>query len=306
MRILVTGGSGFIGSHVCRVLLASGCEVAILVRPRSSLWRLEDVLDRLVVNRLESWDGPSLRAALGDLRPEACIHLAWHAIPGEYLHAAENVPSLVATLALLEELIRSGCRRVVMAGTCAEYDTRDGYLREDRPAQPATLYAATKLAANLIGQRIAADAGITFAWGRIFYLYGPFENQRRLVPAVIRSLTRGEAFQATSGLRVRDYLHVHDVAGAFWAILSSGVSGVVNIASGVPVTVRQMLETVGDIMGRAKLLRFGEAPLKAWEPPFICGDNARLRTETSWSPAYPTLRSGLEQTVEWWQARGFP
>jgi nucleoside-diphosphate-sugar epimerase len=299
MRVLLTGAGGFIGSHAARALLASGCEVAAVLRPTTSTARLQEVIDRLTVVRTDLADLPVLRQALLDWRPDACLHLAWYAEPGKYLHSPQNIPALTASLALLEELARAGCKQVVMAGTCAEYDTDRGLLREDGPTRPATVYAASKLALDLVGQHLAAAAGVRFAWARLFYLYGPGEDEKRVVPAVIRALMRGEPFPATQGEQVRDYLHVEDVAAGLVTLVTQGAAGVFNVASGVPVTVRQLMETVGDLLGRADLLRFGAVPYRDWEPSFICGDNQRLRG-LGWAPRF-TLREGLAETVAWWQ-----
>lgn len=299
MRIFVTGASGFIGAHVTRALLAGGHSVTALVVPGDSLWRLEEATGKFSVVTGRVADRDQLRHVFGEFRPEACIHLAWFAEPGEYLSSPENIPSLTDSLSLLEELIQAGCRQVVMAGTCAEYDTEKGFLREDTPTRPTTLYSATKLAACLIGQQLAAAAQMTFAWGRIFYPFGPQEDLRRLVPAAIRAWQQGRYFPATLGEQVRDYIFVTDVAAAFRVMLEKQASGVYNISSGVPVTICHLLETIAALMGRSDLTQFGALPYRDWEPPFICGDNTRLK-QLGWRPEY-TLSQGLSQTIEWWK-----
>src|SRR5260370_39643559 len=100
---------------------------------------------------------------------------------------------------MLDELVVAGCERVVMTGTCYEYDTDSGGLREDGPVRPVTIYAASKLAAKMIGELRAAQLGVGFTWARLFYLYGPFEDERRLVPAVIRGRPQGREFPAALG-----------------------------------------------------------------------------------------------------------
>jgi nucleoside-diphosphate-sugar epimerase len=300
VKVFLTGASGFVGSHAARVLLSADCQVLALVRPTSSLSRLQDILPRLTLIRQDLNNVSFLRQALEEWRPEACVHLAWYAEPGQYLHSPENIVSLMSSLSLLQELIRVGCARVVMTGTCAEYDADQEWFHEDSPTHPATVYAATKLAMYLIGHKLAQAGKIHFAWARLFYLYGPLEDDRRAVPSVIRTLLEGRVCPSTLGEQVRDYLHVHDVAEALWTLVRQGADGVFNISSGMPLTIRQLFETIGNVLGRTNLLGFGQLPYRDWEPMFMCGDNRRLR-ELGWSPRV-SLKTGLAQTVDWWKA----
>lgn len=300
-RILITGASGFIGSKATRALLAGGHDVALLVMPGDPLWRLRDVTDQCTVLTGTLADAPVLQPALAEWSPEACLHFAWYAEPGAYLHSIENISSLTASLALMQTLAQVGCRQFVGAGTCAEYDTDQGFLREEGSTRPATLYAAAKLSFCMLGQHLAAAAGMRFAWGRIFYPYGPGENPRRVVPAVIHTLRSGQTFPATPGEQVRDYVHVEDVAAGFCALVEKGAQGVFNIASGEPTTIRHLLELIGEIVGRPELLLFGALPYREWEPMFICGNVQKLKS-LGWIPRF-SLREGLSQTVVWWQAQ---
>jgi nucleoside-diphosphate-sugar epimerase len=193
----------------------------------------------------------------------------------------------------------------VMTGTCAEYDTDLGYLRESGPTRPATLYAAAKLSLGMIAAIRAGQLGIGFSWARLFYLYGPQEDERRMVPSLIRALLENKPFKASSGRQVRDYLHVDDVASALGALAAARANGTFNVCSGEPVPVRELMGTLGRIAGRPDIIRFGELPDREWEPPFICGDSSRLRTATGWTPAYE-LEAGLRQTYDSWASRQRP
>jgi dTDP-6-deoxy-L-talose 4-dehydrogenase (NAD+) len=236
-------------------------------------------------------------------QPEVGFHLAWYVEPGKYLQSPENLVSMTSSVSLMVELMAMGCRRIVMVGTCAEYDTDVGYLREDGPTRPASLYGTAKLSTCLLGQQMAADAGVDFTWARLFYPYGPYEDSRRAVPSLVRALMRGQRFEASVGDQIRDFVHAEDIASALWHVVHHRLTGVYNVCSGVPTTIRRMMELVAQLtIGRVDLIDFGLMPNRAWEPPMICGDNRRLRS-TGWSPRF-SLVEGLRDTVQWWQKQG--
>ncbi len=301
MKVFLTGASGFIGSHVARVLLDAGCDVTALVRPTTDLWRLSGVAERISFVTADLSETASIGKHLDRIRPDACIHCAWYAEPGKYLNSNENIGSLTGSLGLLEELIRVGCRQIVLVGTCFEYRMHGGLLSETDPAGPETIYAAAKLSFNMMAQHLAKPAGVRLAWARLFYQFGPYEDERRVVPAVIKTLLRGETFPASPGEQIRDYLHVRDVASALWALVDRQVEGIVNIASGNGVTMRRLMETIGTLLGRLELIRFGAVPYRTWEPMSIYGNNRRLTEEAGWKPRYAALSEGLEETIEWWK-----
>lgn len=300
MKILLTGASGFLGSHLARLLVSQGCQVTALARPQSDLGRLRDVQEQIQLAAGDLLERAQVRAAVQQAQPDVCLHLGWYAEPGVYLHSPANLAYIDATLHLAQQLAEAGCRRLVVAGTVAEYDSDYGYLSESTPTRPGTLYAASKTATQIALAALAGPIGLAVAWARVFYIYGPAEHPKRFVPDVIGALLRGEPIRTTLGEQVRDYLHVADVAAALWAVAQSELTGVVNIGSGQPATNRQMVLKLGELTGRPELVRFGDLPYRPGDPMFVCADVRRLRRETGWQPAYD-LESGLRQTVDWWR-----
>ena len=304
-RVLLTGANGFIGSHVARALVAEGHEVHALVRQAGDgLWRLSDVVSKIKLIAGDLLDPGAVAAAVEKARPELCLHLAWYAVPGKYLHAAENLALVGATLGLAQRLRDAGCARFVGVGTCFEYDvheTGQHALSETSVTKPQSLYATSKLALYRILEKFAqTDIGdgkkMSFAWARPFYQYGPFEPEGRLTTHIMGALSRGGTADVTQGEQIRDFLHVADVAAAVCAIATSKLEGAVNVGSGVPVTVRELVTTLGRLCSAADKIRFGAIPYREGDPMFVCANTAKLKT-TGFVPRFD-LESGLADMVE--------
>jgi nucleoside-diphosphate-sugar epimerase len=295
MRVFLTGAAGFIGSQVARILVDRREEVFALVRPTTSLRRLDGLEDRIRLTFGDLTIADEVEAALAIARPDICIHLAWHTEPGTYLGAArENLASLEAGVHLLRLLIDVQCPRVVLAGTCVEPEAG----KASNPKQ-STIYAASKLALHQTAERLGT-AGLSTICAHIFHLYGPGEDERRLVPELILALLRGEDIEVTAGEQRRDYLHVTDVASALCAIADSKLVGTVDVCSGRSVPLRSLFALIGEETGRGELIRLGAREYDADEVFSIAGDSASLTNQTGWRPGWQ-LSEGIKQTVGWWR-----
>lgn len=303
MRFLVTGAGGFIGAHIARLLVQQGHSVFIIARPGSSLQRLSDCIGGLEVRRADLLDSAGVRQIVLEVKPDRAIHSAWYAVPGRYWTAPENLDCVTMSLSLAQTLASCGCQRLVGLGSCFEYDYDYGYLSESlTPVKPRTIYAASKDATRSVLESFCHGASMSFAWTRIFYVYGPAEQEARLVPSVVLALTKGTAAKCTEGFQVRDYLCVEDVASAILAVARSKFEGAVNIGSGEPVTVRAVVELIGKILGRHDHIEFGAIKTNPVDPPFLVADVRRLRNDIGWRPSF-SLEEGLRRTVQWWRER---
>lgn len=297
MRVLLTGAAGFIGAHIARALLARGAEVHAVVRDRSRTPRLAEIAGQLSLHEADLTDPAALARVVEAARPELCVHSAWYAVPGKYLSGSENLDHVAASLHLAKLLEAAGCKRLVGIGTCFEYDTSVASpLHETSPTAPRFLYATCKLALHDILSAAAPLAKTSFAWCRIFYQYGPMEARERLVPHVIdRLLDPSGRADTSGGEQIRDFLHVADVGAAVAAVALSELEGAVNIGSGVPVTVRDVVTTIAKICDAEDRLHLGAVPYRPNDPMFVCADVQKLRS-TGFTPRYD-LESGLRDTV---------
>jgi nucleoside-diphosphate-sugar epimerase len=299
-RVLLTGAAGFIGSHLARLLVGEGHDVTAIARAETDRWRIADLESRIKVIEGDLSDLRSMLDCIRARRPDVLIHMAWKGWSGK-AEADANLSSLGVSLELLRRMPDLGCRRFVAAGTCFEYDLTARALAETTPLRPHDLYGGCKKSLYEVAQEFSALTGVSVVTPRIFYSYGPYEDQRRLVPSIVQALLRGEVAKATAGEQVRDYLHVADIASAIWLVAQSDATGAVNVASGEPVTIAQIVTRISELLGKPHLLQLGALKYRDGEPMYIVGDPQRLRS-LGWSPAY-TLERGLIETIEWWQAR---
>jgi nucleoside-diphosphate-sugar epimerase len=296
MRVLLTGAGGFIGAQVARALLARGAEVHAVVRDRSRAPRLAGIEGELTIHEADLVDPAATARVIEASKPEICVHGAWYAVPGKYLDAPENLTHVAASLDLAQRLVHANCTRIVGLGTCFEYDTSLGApLTESSPTKPRFLYAASKLALYELLSHYAPLAKTGFAWCRIFYQYGPMEARERLVPHVIDRLRSGGVAETTAGGQIRDFLHVADVGAAIAAVALSDLQGAVNVGSGTPVTVRELVSTIARICDAEDRVRFGAIPYRANDPMHVLADVSKL-AGTGFRPAFD-LESGLRDTI---------
>ena len=235
-----------------------------------------------------------------EARPDSLLHLAWYAVTGKFWESPENFDWVRASLELLREFSGNGGTRIVFAGSCAEYGLSSGECIEDAtPLLPTGLYGQSKRDLELAVRASTRQSGLSSAWGRVFFLYGPHEHPDRPVAYVVRSLLKGQPAACSEGTQILDFLHVEDVASALVALLESRVHGPVNIGSGNPVSLRAVFETIGRQLARSELIQFGAREAGS-QPYRVWANTQKLVREVGWAPRY-TLATGIEQTIEWWR-----
>jgi nucleoside-diphosphate-sugar epimerase len=294
VKVLVTGAGGFVGGAVVRALAARGFEVVAQIRRRALQAEL-DRLERVRTISLELEDVDAVDAVLAQEAPDAVVHAAWYAAAGDYRSSAENLSSLSMTIHLAQRVIHRGCAKLIGIGSGLEYRPRAEPLRESDPTEPNTLYGATKLAAWTVMQGLARGTNTELVWARIFHVYGPGEGADRLLSRLTRELLAGRAVELSPGLQVRDQIHVDDVADALARLIDPSVSGIVNVCSGAPVTLRDVVTALATRLGRTDLLHFGARPYLPDEVMYMAGNNLRLQA-LGWLPRLD-LEHGLADLI---------
>lgn len=295
-KVVLTGASGFIGKHTIPYLKSQGFDIHALIVSEKT-----DDLDKDITwHTIDIFDFKKISEFCREIKASNLLHLAWLGGDKDRMTSSININWVEASLHLVRQFAENDGKRIVMAGSCNEYDWQYGYCSEKiTPNNPESLYGECKSSVNRIVEKYAQKNGISYSSGRIFFVYGPHEQEKRLVAYAIRSLLKKQKAALSHGNQIRDYLHVDDVADALVKLLVSDVTGTVNIGSGCAVKLREIVDLIGEKLDGKELLDYGPVESK-FDSPVVLADITRLRNELGWKPKYD-LDQGLEDTIEWWK-----
>ncbi len=287
MKIFITGGSGFIGSHLLPLLVRGGHEVRCLERS-------DGMLGASLVMQGDLYKPDSYREELARFGPDCAIHMAWGGLPDYSLGNCRR--NLLAGIDLFEALGQAGCNRIFAAGTCWEYGKLTGAVKEHDQGVELGVFPAFKIALHAIGLSCCEADGRRLIWGRPFFVYGPGQRASSLIPLCYRSLSVGTAPEINNPMAVNDFVHVADVAEAIRALIESDDAvGIYNIGTGTPAAVWEVVNAVAASLALPPVYR--DMPPAAANG--FWADSRRMEA-LGWQPSM-TLEAGIAQTIETWK-----
>ena len=293
-KILVTGAGGFVGAAVVRAALAAGHDVVATGRAAAPA-RLQSTASTYYA--LDLADYAAVDAMVHAERPETIIHSAWEGVSGAARAGDIQFDNVRHCCHLVDAATRAGARKFVGIGSQAEYGRFDRLINEDDLPNPGMIYGAAKLAAYHFGRQRAANAGMDFAWLRLFSPYGPGDNTNWLIPSLIAQMAAGVSPMMTAGTQYWDYLFIDDCADAILAAAVSQGAGVFNLCSGEAIRVRDIAEAIRDRVAPRLDLTFGEIPFGPAQIMHLQGDRTRLSAATGWVPLV-SFSDGLSRTAD--------
>jgi UDP-glucose 4-epimerase len=303
-RVLITGGSGFIGARLARTLIDAGHDVHLVLRSQAQHWRLIELAGRFTVHVADLRDRTALARAVHAVRPEAVYHLATHgAYPFQQDRVEILATNLLGTANLLDALGGDDYRVFVHAGSSSEYGHKDRPMAELDRLEPRTAYAVGKAAASLLCLA-EAHRGRPVMVVRVFSAYGPGEEPSRLVPYVMQCCQRGTAPRVSIGRQPRDFVYVDDVVALLQlAGQRPEMRGeVLHAGTGRMSSVREMIETILAVCTNGRLAaEYGTTAPRPDEPVHWVASVARTQALTGWQ-AQHDLTSGVRRMWQWYQA----
>lgn len=311
VAVLVTGATGFLGSHLTRRLVAEGARVNVMVRAGSRSDRLADVLPRIVQWTADLADGAAIARCVAAAAPRVVFHMAgdtagrsWTAAGDPDVLQRSYDLNLGGTLHLLTALVRPpGCARIVRAGGLEEYGTGPLPYREDQREAPVSPYSASQVAATHLAQMLHRRAGLPVVTLRPALVYGPDQAASFFIPSLILACLARRAFDMSAGDQTRELVFVDDVIEAFIrAAISPSIEGqVINIGSGVESSIREVADLVRRLAGSDSPLRVGALSGRGAGLDRLVCDPARARDLLAWEARTP-LADGLSRTIAWYRA----
>lgn len=273
MKVAVTGAAGFIGRHVVAQLETAGVSPTLVCRPGS---QRPGGFSRHRVVEMDIADAPpDAYDRVG--RPDVVMHLAWDGLPNysSQRHLDQELP---AQRSFLDGLLKAGLNSLTVTGTCLEYGLQSGALREDMPTAPITAYGSAKDELRRELERRRHNQPFNLTWVRLFYLHGQGQAAGSLLPQLETAMARGDAtFNMSGGQQLRDYLPVEEAAHYLVALAMNGRdNGVVNVCSGRPLAVRELVEAAVRSHGSSIQLNLGHFPYPEYEPMSFWGDRDKL------------------------------
>lgn len=301
-RSLVTGAAGFIGAALARRLVARGDRVTALAGPGSDPWRLDGLREHAEVVEVDLRDPDAVARTMSGAHPEEVFHLAAHGAYSWQRSLPRMIETNVAgTAHVAEAALEAGARAIVNAGSSSEYGLKDHAPPEHELPEPNSAYAVTKASATLLGGWLARERGAAFTTLRLYSAYGPWEEPRRLMPALVAASLERRLPPLADPAIARDFVYVEDVCDAFLLAAERaqpGAGAVYNVGSGRQTTLRELAEVARRTFAIEEEPSWAAFPARTWDTDVWVADAGRAAAELDWQARTP-LEAGLAAFARW-------
>lgn len=304
-RVVVTGGTGFVGANLVRYLLDAGHELHLIVRPQHATWRLESIRERVHIHVLDLLDPAELERFFRGLSPHWIFHLAVYGAYSSQRDLGQMIATnITATANLLHASLNVGFESFVNTGSSSEYGIKQHAANEFESLDPNSYYACTKAAATHLCRHLARERDADITTLRLYSAYGPYEEPTRLIPTLALAALRGQLPPLVSPQTARDFVYVEDVCRAYLLAASRPQAergAIYNVGSGVQTTLEEAVRQVREICQIDTLPQWGSMPNRQWDAQTWVADATKIERELGWQPECD-FAEGFRRTMAWFVA----
>jgi len=304
-KVLLTGGTGFLGHHVVKALLDRKADVTLLIQPNEKTWRLDVIKSNVNIIKASLANREETRIAVQNVQPEVIIHFAgWMERQRDVAILDDMYEHHVASTVNLILAADPGVTKLILnTGTSEEYGEQADPFVETLPIDPVSPYSASKGAATLMSTYLSKAIGLPVVTMRPFITYGPGQVHDTLIPFLIKGVLQKKTVELTEGLQYRDFIFVDDLVSCYLAAIEKAESikfpHVFNVGTGRKTRVRDVIETISDLTNGQDYLKIGARPMRPGEPESMVANIQKAEEVLEWIPRV-SLREGLEKTIDWW------
>lgn len=302
-KVLITGGGGFIGSHLVKKLIELNADICVVKRNTRIPWRLEKEIDRIQKMITIDITDHVINQVILQYKPDFIFHLAAYGVDSKekdyYLALNTNVIGIVN---IMNAAIKAGCKKIINIGTCAEYGDVRKDITENICLNPVNIYGSTKAAATIIAHQMAKEADIDIVTLRLFGVFGEAEDRHKIFCHTILELLEGKDVELTSCAQFRDYCYVADVIRAIILATQNNIvkNEIFNIGYGKAFPLKYYIDLIHQKIGSNQKLLYGAIENRKNELWFPKPDISKIKTILGWEPIYP-LEEGIANTIEWYK-----
>ncbi|UOF91388.1 NAD-dependent epimerase/dehydratase family protein [Fodinisporobacter ferrooxydans] len=307
LNYIVTGATGFIGSHLVKVLLETGGKVVVFVRSDSIKLSVLPKHKNLIIlegdfNNIETWH-EKLEKNI-NFKIDVFYHLAWKGVFNSLRNDIQQIMNIKPTIDTLFLAEKIKCKRWIGVGSQAEYGPLNKKISEVDPTNPTTLYGSAKLSSCMLTQMLGRQLSLEVGWVRIFSTYGPEDNSGWFLMHVIDQLLKGQRPKLTLGEQFWDYLYITDAVNALKALGEcQELNGIYNLGSGKVYKIRTIVEKIRDIINPNIQLLFGEIPYRADQVMHLEANIDKIHKDTGWYPKF-SLDEGIRIILNYSMGKG--
>lgn len=302
--ILITGGAGFIGANLIRELLRQNFNINLILKKSTDLWRIKEVLNKVKIYHADLLNKKKLTEIIGKINPSFIIHLATYSNYHNQSSAEEMIDiNIKGTLNLLLASKNIDYKIFINTGSSSEYGIKNKLMNESDSLDPISFYAATKASATLLCQVFAREYRKPIVTLRPFSVFGPYEEESRFVPTIIKAMLKNKPIKITPGNQRRDFIYVKDIIDIYFKALSCGkkLSGqILNMGTGIEYTNDEVVEALSKITSKKVKIEKGAYPKRLWDTQHWVADISKTEKILKWKPQN-TLLEGLKKTYDWYK-----